>query len=821
MDLQLTGSNELLYVQTEKVSITIKGKASHPNFQGIEYTEEDSSLKVYCVEDFDLSMKNGNVLQLASKSGDVFSGIYSVCPIFYEQQQYEILIEAEDGHKVAFWHDNINIRNKVTRASRNHEILSGVINFGNEIGFSDLVIQIDGSNYLRLVIEVFPTKIDYQKDYKLIVEDVTKEVYNVVFDFLKKTYLGYQQNEKVNSSPVEFFAVINKIFNDFIKAADIIMAQPHHVLETTHQVVPSHKVKKTDSNSLRWIEKHPNQARRINGEICVERALTVKKQVSYDTKENQLTKYILVSTARKLESFKKNYMKLQRREDQEVIAKIDRMIKEINRRCNTTFLAEVGAKEASSGMSLVFSMAPGYRDLYKYYLMLLRGLSITGDVFNISVKDLALLYEYWCFIKLNSMMKDRYQLVSQDIVKVQGNGLFVSLVKGSSSKVRYRNPENGEIITLSYNPKTNQVPTVAQKPDNVLSLEKKTVNQSGKKVKYEYVFDAKYRVNPALEGTDYYNSISHKPGPEIDDINTMHRYRDAIVYQNGADPYERTMFGAYVLFPYGNELEYKSHKFFESIDKVNIGGLPFLPSATTMVQDMLDALIADSPDSAFERATLPRGIEDKLAKIDWTQRDVLVGALRNKAQLDTCLSNRFYHVPVARIKDADLPIHYVAIYQSKNLFGREAGIRYYGEVTKTSIVKRRDIKQIPKNTEELYYLFEIKEWKELNRPLVAKEVRDFPFFTNMFLLQHCPDVPDLHISSEEEYRLYIELRRMANDASINETDAEAGFKYNDRVVTMENGSIFVSRNGKVMDKISIETFMRKPREAMRMISKNS
>lgn len=94
----------------------------------------------------------------------------------------------------------------------------------------------------------------------------------------------------------------------------------------------------------------------------------------------------------------------------------------------------------------------------------------------------------------------------------------------------------------------------------------------GKKVKYEYVFDAKYRVNPALEGTDYYASVSHKPGPEVDDINTMHRYRDAIVYQNGADLYERTMFGAYVLFPYGNEEEYRTHKFFGSIDKVNIGG---------------------------------------------------------------------------------------------------------------------------------------------------------------------------------------------------------------------------------------------------------
>ena len=819
MDSQLTGSNELLYVQTEKVSVTIKGKATHPNFQGIEYKNGDSSIKVHCVDDFQMTLRDGDVPRFSSRNGGISTGIYSIYPMFYEQQQYEIVIEAVDGHKVAFWHDNLNVRNKVTRASRNHEILSGVINFGNEIGFSDLVIQIDGVNYLRLVIEVFPTKIDYQNDYKQIVEDVTKEVYNVVFDFLKKTYLGYQQSEKVNSSPVEFFAVINKIYKDFIKAADIIMSQPHHVLETTHQVLPSHKVKKTDGRTIRWIEKHPDQAKRVNGEIRIERALAVKKQVSYDTKENQLTKYILLSTARKLESFKKNYLKLQRKEDQAVIAKIDGMVRELNRRCNTTFLADVEAKEASSGMSLVFSMAPGYRDLYKYYLMLLRGLSITGDVFNISVKDLALLYEYWCFIKLNSMMKDRYELISQDIVKVQGNGLFVSLVKGSSSKVKYRNPENGEVITLSYNPKSGQVPTVAQKPDNVLSLEKKTVNQAGKKVKYEYVFDAKYRVNPALEGSDYYNTISHTPGPETDDINTMHRYRDAIVYHNGADPYERTMFGAYVLFPYANKEEYRNHKFFESIEKVNIGGLPFLPSETSMVQDMLDALIADSPDSAFERATLPRGIEDKLAKIDWNQRDVLVGALRNRAQLDTCLKYKFYHIPASKIKDADLPIHYVAIYQSINIFGREAGIRYYGEVTKTSAVKRRDIREIPKNSDEAYYRFEIKEWKELNIPLVAKEVRDFPFFTNMFLLQHCPDVPDLHISSEEEYRLYTEVRRLANDASVNETDAEPGFKYDDKTIIMANGDIVVLKDGTKIEQISIETFMRKPRESMRVIAK--
>ena len=167
-----------------------------------------------------------------------------------------------------------------------------------------------------------------------------------------------------------------------------------------------------------------------------------------------------------------------------------------------------------------------------------------------------------------------------------------------------------------HNPKEIDVPTITQKPDNVLTLEKK-----GADVQYEYVFDAKYRINPALPGTDYYNSIGHTPGPEIGDINTMHRYRDAIVYRNGASPFERTMFGAYVLFPYSNEKEYRNHRFYGSIDKVNIGGLPFLPSATEMVTDMLDQLIADTIDFCKTIHFID----------DTTMRDILARDLRECA----------------------------------------------------------------------------------------------------------------------------------------------------------------------------------------------
>ena len=175
-----------------------------------------------------------------------------------------------------------------------------------------------------------------------------------------------------------------------------------------------------------------------------------------------------------------------------------------------------------------------------------------------------------------------------------------------------------------------------QKPDNVLSLKK-----NGAKVKYESIFDAKYKINPALDGS-MYKAIYGAPGPQEDDINTMHRYRDAIVYQNDASLFERTMFGAYVLFPYRNQEEYRKHRFYQSIEQVNIGGLPFLPSATDLVTDMLDELISDSPESAFERATLPTGIEERLARVDWKRRDVLIGTLRSNAQFEVCKAKNFY-----------------------------------------------------------------------------------------------------------------------------------------------------------------------------------
>ena len=811
MVLHHTGSEgELVYCSTPCLSVTIKGAEASPPL--VKCDQKEATLKIVCDDDYEVTLSGKAEMAFSQYLGKAYSAEFRSVPVFFEQKRYELIVEPTEGHSVEFWHENYHVRNKVSQVGRAGKLLSGVINFGNDIGFSDLVFLVDGHQYLKITIEVFPSKISYKEDYLAIVADVTKEVYNLVFDFLRKTYESFDVSSSRQSSPVEFFAIIQKIYDEYIAAADMVLRSPHHLLQQESEVLPQHKIRRCDGKTLRWLEKHPGQMVRGENGVLVEKALAIRKYVTYDTRENRLTKYMLEQTARRLEQFRKQYELMSQNTDSAVLDRIRGMIAGIQRRCNTGFMKDVSSEPSGAGMSLVFGMAPGYRQLYRCYLLLQHGLAVTGSVFNISVKDLAVLYEYWCFIKLNSLMKDKYELVSQDIIRTNGTGLSVSLIKGQRSRVKYRDLKTGEVITLSYNPTAVNVPTVTQRPDNVLRLEKK-----GAETDYEYVFDAKYRINPSVEGTDYHLTISKTPGPEVDDINTMHRYRDAIVYHHGASSFERTMFGAYVLFPYTNEEEYRHHRFFESIDKVNIGGLPFLPTATSMVTDMLDDLIDDSPESAFERATLPKGIESKLKKVDWKRRDVLVGPVRWREQLTACLEHRFYYVPAGLLPQDKLPIHEVAIYQPKDLYGKEAGIEYFGEVVSLEKTPRREITEIPRESDDLYYRVSVKEWMKLDRRIEAKEygVRS-AVFTNDFLLKHSSTVPELfQIKTGEEYRFFTELRRVAGDAVLINDDSVTSFEFGNYRVIFEDGEIKLFDQTGLLEHCRINDFIRKPNAEFR------
>lgn len=704
-----------------------------------------------------------------------------------------------------------------SKVTDSDELVCGIINFGNNIGFSDFEIRLDGQHVLTVRVEVYPIKISYKEDYRAIMKDVSSEIYAVAFDFLKKTYQSMRIGDTESATPAEFFQIISIIFGDFVKAANKITSVPHHKLITTHEIQPWHKVRRIDGNTRQWLIKHPGVLMRSGDGFVAEKALATRKEITYDTIENRFAKCILQSTVKRLTDFRNRYAK-SNKPDPEVLASVSRMQQTVNRLLGSTFFHSVGDYGNETSMSLVFELAPGYWELYKYYLMLRRGLEIHGDLFRISMKDTAQLYEYWCFLKIVSMMKNtvftnekgvresKYRLASPDVIRIDRNGITVTLVKGQRSEIKFVNDVTGEKISLIYNPGEQNTQTVSQKPDNVLTLEKK-----GSDVTYKYIFDAKYRIETNPDS--YYPDTN--PGPKLDDINTMHRYRDSIVYENTVPSrftFEKTMFGAYVLFPYADEEEYKNHRFYRSIETVNIGGLPFLPGATQLVGKLLEDLIPDSADSAFERATLPVGTEEKLAKVDWNVRDVLVGSVRNESQYDYCIQNRFYYVPADQIPDERFPIRYVAMYLSKK--ASRPGIHCYGTVVRTEKVRRKEI-PFPSsnpNQDRLYYRFTVNKWTRLKETIVYRDDRVYqPRFTNLFLLGNCRETYELfNIHSEEQYRLLTEIKRTFSDFTMGTQQDDPVFRVSeDRTIWAHEGCFILLNNaGEELGRFSFDEFKR-------------
>ena len=301
----------------------------------------------------------------------------------------------------------------------------------------------------------------------------------------------------------------------------------------------------------------------------------------------------------------------------------------------------------------------------------------------------------------------------------------------------------------------------------------------------------------------------------------MHRYRDAIVYKNNkTGTYNNCVFGAFVLFPYKDEKEYKNHDFYKSIEEVGIGGIPFLPSTTGLMEEFLDKLIKESSYSTFERGLDSIGRENYIKDKYFKDRTVLVGSLRNKEQLEINLKGKFYHTKCSNVNLAEHNIKFIALAQSKKQFAGEAGITYYGKVVDIKVVRRNTINEIPSDSDVDYYVFKIDKWEKLYRKIEVKgyQIRRV-IYTTEFLLHNAAIVTELCIKSKDEYRLWQELKRISSltetetGKNIDKDSRIKGFSIEGMKIFIKDDEIRVEHNGKVYE-FSRGEFERKPRSVV-------
>lgn len=641
--LQPTKEIELLVIETTEVTVVLKGKLDKSKYR---------SATGFIPMTFSTDVINADVQMYHTEREQVTPFEPNrMAPIFFENGNYEIIIIPKTKDTFSFYHEYEPFRNAVTKLSRS-DILTGNLHFRNEVGLSTIEIHKNGQKLFSFTIEVFPTKLDYQKDYTALLDEVNAEIYNLAFSFIRRTHLRASRKQYKEPSLTEFYRILREHFDDYIKAINNVERFPHHKLVTTYEEVRGDRLRKQDSKGRAYLRKNahrfvdvPNGISLANRTVLPEKGLLVKKQQTHDTHENRYVKWSMQRIRARIGHVKEKVLKSCKARkvnpDPALLQLLEHMEQRLGTHLRKPLWKQVGQLDRSI-YSLVMQMGTGYREVFQIYAILSQSLVLHGDIYKMSVKDIATLYEYWTFLKLGQILAKKCIGLEQDIVRVDRNGLYVNLKQNQTATRRFKHPLTEEEVTLRYQYNTgNSLPTVQQKPDSMLSIAKK-----GKDYLFQYIFDAKYRIN--VEG---------QPGPMEEDINTMHRYRDSIVVEQG-EKYERTAFGAYVLFPWNDEEEYRKHPLYNSIKKVNIGGLPFLPDHTGLVEGIIDNLLNKSADELQREGILPRGAISYLEEQDGTvlilhEKDIM----NQEALLEDKIST------FIEINSESLPEGYMAVKQ--------------------------------------------------------------------------------------------------------------------------------------------------------------
>ena len=494
--------------------------------------------------------------------------------VFFENTQYPVLIQGENGvSEMSLVFSNVS---KDSQLSCDGNLLFGAVGFGNQVGKTDISLNYKKNgrpNSLKFTTEVLSYKMDYRTDMEWIIRDIEREYSMLSFSFMRETYINFRTRNG-ESTDLIWWQIFQSCFNDITKACRQIINSPRRKL---HDRVTYERQEK-----LRWIEheleneyyefkEDPHHLYRTH-ELCH----------TNDTVENRFLKFVMGQTLQRF-NIVSQHIRNSVAKSKMMESRLDEMGTELLRLTNHPFFRNIGTFKGFSQDSLVMKKSINYRTIYQKWIELLCGYELEEGVNKLETKDIAMLYEIWCFLKVKNIVSDL--IGDKAVAQYKGKSLTPQFIRdlnwGTHSEVIFlRTDDNVELASVMYNApvkeddgkissaiKGTKTFTTQQRPDIVLRLTKRQ-----KDIQYTFLFDAKYRISDT-----HPNEMDIPPSEAIDQ---MHRYRDAIYYVEPANQKpKREVIGGYVLFPgnYTRE-EFEQSHYYQSIRAIGIGAFPLRPS---------------------------------------------------------------------------------------------------------------------------------------------------------------------------------------------------------------------------------------------------
>ena len=225
------------------------------------------------------------------------------------------------------------------------------------------------------------------------------------------------------------------------------------------------------------------------------------KTLSSNTSENQFFKHAVFQTLRR---YKKVKSFIERSFSSSITASFRAELSAIEKQLEiisiNPFFKTIDDFKGIKQESLVLHKATGYSTIYKSWIMLNSGLKFLEGIQKIELKNIADLYQIWCFLEIKNILQNllgKNKPDEIDLAEIQIDDFVFKIERGVKSKVSFINGD-GEVIDLfhdfSYETSVSQNVksfTVNQRPDIVLRI---TRNDLKENYVLTYLYDAKYRL---------------------------------------------------------------------------------------------------------------------------------------------------------------------------------------------------------------------------------------------------------------------------------------------------------------------------------------
>ncbi|WP_082968905.1 DUF2357 domain-containing protein [Mycobacterium sp. E2699] len=538
-------------------------------------------------------------------------------------------------------------------------------------------------------VDVLAVKLDHETEYRQMLTDISTFAAEAVLQGFAPSLLDLAPSEL----PVELlylrFAMIAAYLRDPTVEAAIarVTSHPHRTWVSEQEIRPVGSPFPAGAAFRRAVCAPGRRVPWTGGSTTLDSlpaALTRHRtEASVDNSANQFVKFALESwRAVALELLSGLSLASQKvesgplRRGQQIAAEIGAQLDE--------YLAHPHFREVSSlrrmpNSDQVLLKRAGYREIFRTFAMTESGATVQidhrdmTDVFAASQRNIATLYEFWCFLAIVSSLG---RVCEEDqtarAFTAAADGTSMIMRSGSASKLSWSIKRGGRPLrvevffnrTFAGRDDRRGSWSQAMRPDCSVRIRPEGSTPSRVPMQEFEIwlhFDAKYRVDNLLAqltaATDSDELVSESTttgGAKRDDLLKMHAYRDAI---------SRTA-GAYVLYPGSEIKDIRRHPGFKEV-LPGLGAFPLrpnsdgLPSSSQALDQFLSDVLTHVASQVtrderhrFWTATVHRPGSPTLTSLLTTDfldeppadTDVLLGFVRNSEHLRWIERLRQYNI---------------------------------------------------------------------------------------------------------------------------------------------------------------------------------